>query len=81
MGKVAVAPVVVLGEALVVVEVSRVVVEVSMVAVGLPRVAVEVTKMAVGVTPQVPSAEISQVGLANATTASLNTRPPPEPGA
>jgi len=74
LGKVAVAPVVVLGEALVVVEVSRVVMEVSMVAVGLPRVAVEVTT-------QVPSAETSQMGLASATTASLNTRPPPEPGA
>jgi len=78
---VAVAPVVVLGEALVVVEVSRVVMEVSMVAVGLPRVAVEVTKMAVEVTPRVPSAETSQRGLATAPTASLSTRFPLELGA
>jgi hypothetical protein len=81
LAKVAVAAVVVLGEVLVVVEVSRVAVEVSMVAVELPRVAVEVTKVAVGVTPQVPSAEISQVGLASAPTAGLNTRLPPEPSA
>jgi len=81
LAKVAVAPVVVLGEALVVVEVSRVAVEVSMVAVGLPRVAVEVTKVAVGVTPQVPSAEISQVGPASGPTVSLSIRLPSEPNA